>query len=50
MINGGFSFDDAQLSDEASFNLCLDSQPGSRFYAIYENGKLEIIDTGETKK
>ena len=48
--NSGFTFDDSQLSNEASFNLCLDSQPGSRYYAIYENEKLEIIDTGETKK
>ena len=48
--NGGFDFEDSLLSDDASFNLCLDSQPGSRYYAIYENEKLEIIDTGETKK
>jgi len=48
--NSGFVFEDALLSNDASFNLCLDSQPGSRYYAIYENEKLEIIDTGETKK
>lgn len=49
-INGGYTFEDSKLSNDASYNLCLDSQPGSRFYAIYENGKLEIIDTTETNK
>jgi len=48
--NSGFTFEESQLSNDASFNLCLDSQPGSRYYAIYENEKLEIIDTSETKK
>ena len=30
------------LTDKSSYNLCLDSQPGSQYYAIYEGGKLTI--------
>ena len=30
------------LSDKNSYNICLDSQPGSRYYAIYEDGNLSI--------
>ena len=29
-------------SNETSYNLCLDSHPGSQFYAVYENGNLTI--------
>lgn len=31
-----------KFSKNDSYNLCLDSHPGSRFYAIYENGELTI--------
>ena len=30
------------LTDENSYNLCLDSHPGSKYYAIYENKQLTI--------
>jgi len=30
------------LTDKNSYNLCLDSQPGSKYYAIYENGNLLV--------
>jgi hypothetical protein len=30
------------LTDKNSHNLCLDSQPGSKYYAIYENGNLSL--------
>lgn len=33
---------DFELSPTSSINICLDSQPGSRFYGIYENGKLTV--------
>ena len=31
-----------ELSNKSSYNICLDSQPGSRYYAIYEDGQLSI--------
>lgn len=31
-----------KLSKETSYNICLDSQPGSKYYAIYKDGKLVI--------
>lgn len=37
------------LTDKSSYNLCLDSQPGSRFYAIYENGELSVHNTDNIK-
>jgi hypothetical protein len=30
------------LTDKSSFNVCLDSQPGSRYYAVYEDKRLII--------
>lgn len=30
------------LTDSNSYNICLDSRPGSNYYAIYENGNLTI--------
>jgi hypothetical protein len=30
------------ISADTSFNVCLDSQPGTRFYAIYDEGKLVV--------
>jgi len=37
------------LSDENSYNICLDSHPGSQYYAIYENGALTINKTCDLK-
>ena len=37
------------LTDDSSYNLCLDSQPGSRFYAIYENQKLTVHNAEKLK-
>jgi len=35
---------DWNLTEKSSFNLCLDSQPGSRYFAIYEDGKLSVLE------
>jgi hypothetical protein len=48
--DGGTSIKDAPiegvvnpvLTDKSSYNVCIDSQPGSQFYAIYENKQLII--------
>lgn len=37
------------LSNENSYNLCLDSEPGSQYYAIYENGNLTVRKTSDIK-
>lgn len=37
--------DNPTLTTDSSYNICLDSEPGSRYYAIYEEGKLSIIGT-----
>jgi len=49
-MEGDFYVEGSQLSGKSSFNLCLDSQPGSKFYAIYENGKLGIHNADELLK
>lgn len=36
------------LTDKSSYNLCLDSHPGSQYYAIYENEKLTICKVEDT--
>lgn len=36
------SVENPTLTENNSYNLCLDSQPGSRFYATYEDGKLTV--------
>ena len=36
-----------KLSEKTSYNICLDSQPGSQYYATYENGKLTINKTSD---
>jgi hypothetical protein len=38
-----------KFSDQASYNLCLDSQPGSQYYAIYEDGEKSLLTIHETK-
>lgn len=35
---------DWNITDKSSFNLCLDSVPGSRYYGIYEDGKLTVFE------
>lgn len=30
------------LSDKNSYNICIDTTPGSKYYVIYENGNLSI--------
>jgi hypothetical protein len=36
-----------KLSPESSYNICLDSNPGSRYYAIYEDGKFTVHEDTE---
>lgn len=43
-IGNGFALT-PQLTDKNSFNVCLDTQPGSKYYAIYENGTLTIHES-----
>ncbi len=38
-----------QLNEESSYNICLDSEPGSQYYSIYENGNLSIHKTSDIK-
>ena len=38
-----------KFSNETSYNLCLDSKPGSQYYAIYENEQLTIHKTSDLK-
>lgn len=38
-----------KLGIDVSYNLDLDSHPGSRFYALYVDGKLEIKQTKNVK-
>lgn len=33
---------DTDLKNDNSYNICIDSGPGSQYYAIYEDGKLTI--------
>lgn len=42
-------FPQETLPESGSFNLCLDSQPGSAYYAIYENAMLTIHKTIDIK-
>lgn len=39
-----------ELKSDNSYNLCLDSQPGSQYYAIYENGKLTVHNINDMPK
>lgn len=34
-----------ELTDNSSFNFCLDSHPGSQYFAIYEDGKFSVHKT-----
>lgn len=36
-----------ELKNDNSYNICLDSQPGSQYYAIYENGKLTVHNVND---
>jgi len=38
-----------RLISETSYNLCLDSQPGLQYYAVYEDGLLKIHKTSDIK-
>ncbi len=44
------SVNNPSLTDKNSYNICLDSQPGSKYYAIYENGNLTIHETTKLLK
>lgn len=37
------------LTDKTSYNLCLDTHPGSQYYAIYESGALTIHKVSDLK-
>ena len=37
------------LTDKNSYNLCLDSHPGSQYYAIYEDGRLTVHKADDIK-
>jgi hypothetical protein len=37
------------LTDDSSYNLCLDSQPGSKYYAIYDNQQLTVHNADNLK-
>jgi predicted phosphodiesterase len=37
------------LTDKNSYNLCLDSHPGSQYYAIYKDGKLTVHKADDIK-
>jgi len=37
------------LSDKSSYNICLDSHPGSQYYAIYEDDKFTVQKTKDIK-
>jgi hypothetical protein len=44
------SLPNTSLTDKNSYNLCLDSrEPGSRYYAIYENQELKICESVDIK-
>jgi len=38
------------LTDKNSYNICLDSRPGSKYYAIYENKQLIIHKYNDIKE
>jgi hypothetical protein len=37
------------FAKDTSYNICLDTHPGSQYYAIYEHGKLQIHKTCDLK-
>ena len=37
------------LTETTSYNLCLDTHPGSQYYAIYDNGALTIHKSCDLK-
>jgi len=39
-----------ELSNKTSYNICLDSEPGSKYYAVYEDGKLSIYNADKEIK
>ena len=43
------SVSNPQLTGDNSFNLCLESQPGSKYYAIYDNGNLSVEEVAKIK-
>ena len=38
-----------ELTNKNSYNICLDTHPGSKHYAIYENGLLKIHNVPDIK-
>ncbi len=46
---GDAMVENPNLNEKTSYNVCLDSHPGSQYYAIYENGSLKIHKTCDLK-
>ena len=48
-VEDSTSTDSSVMTDKNSYNICLDSHPGSQYYAIYENNALTVHKVSDLK-